>query len=102
MGDNPTIGLIPCPDKNDAVVKYTLGTRQKKIVLVELRDAMDAETGERYTVKRYESVKAREGDSWQHETITLKPLNADFQSIVLTGEDDVRVIAEWVVVLGRS
>ena len=31
-GDNPTLGLILCTDKNDAVVRYTLGPdREKKI-----------------------------------------------------------------------
>jgi len=29
-GDQPTIGLILCPDKNDAVVKYTLGEQQER------------------------------------------------------------------------
>ncbi len=29
-GDNPTLGLILCPDKNDAVVRYTLGEQQKR------------------------------------------------------------------------
>lgn len=29
-GDNPTVGLILCPDKNDAVVKYTLGEQQER------------------------------------------------------------------------
>lgn len=29
--DGPTLGLILCTDKNDAVVKYTLGEEQKKI-----------------------------------------------------------------------
>jgi hypothetical protein len=29
-GDNPTLGLILCTDKNDAVVQYTLGPDQKK------------------------------------------------------------------------
>ena len=29
-GDNPTLGLILCTDKNDAVVRYTLGPDQKK------------------------------------------------------------------------
>ncbi len=29
-GDNPTLGLILCTDKNDAVVQYTLGPHQKK------------------------------------------------------------------------
>jgi len=28
-GDNPTLGLVLCTDKNDAVVKYTLGPEQK-------------------------------------------------------------------------
>jgi predicted nuclease of restriction endonuclease-like (RecB) superfamily len=31
QGDNPSLGLILCTDKNDAVVKYTLGPGQKKI-----------------------------------------------------------------------
>ena len=30
-GDNPTLGLILCADKNDAVVRYTLGEDQRKI-----------------------------------------------------------------------
>jgi hypothetical protein len=42
------------------------GTRQGKTVLVQLRDATDPENGGRYTVKRYESEKARDGDSWRH------------------------------------
>jgi predicted nuclease of restriction endonuclease-like (RecB) superfamily len=29
-GDNPTLGLILCADKNDAVVRYTLGPEQEK------------------------------------------------------------------------
>ena len=29
-GDNPTIGLILCPDKNDSVVRYTLGEQLKR------------------------------------------------------------------------
>ncbi len=29
-GDNPTLGVILCPDKNDAVVKYTLGEQQER------------------------------------------------------------------------
>ena len=29
-GDNPTLGLILCTDKNDAVVRYTLGEAQAK------------------------------------------------------------------------
>ena len=29
-GDQPTLGLILCTDKNDAVVKYTLGPDQEQ------------------------------------------------------------------------
>ena len=77
------------------------GTRQSKTVLVQLRDATDRETGQRYTVKRYKSEKAKKGDSWHHEKITLEPVNPDFEPIVLTGADDdeLQVIAELVEVL---
>ena len=78
------------------------GTRQGKIVLVQLLDATDPETGQRYTVKRYKSEKTQEGDSWRHEKITLEPVNPDFEPIVLTGaeEGELQVIAELVEVLG--
>ena len=61
----------------------------------------DPETGQRYTVKRYESEKAKRGDSWRHERITLKPVNPDFEPIVLTEtvEGQVNVVAELVEVL---
>jgi type I restriction enzyme R subunit len=78
------------------------GTRQGKTVLVQLRDATDSETGERYTVKRYDSEKAKAGESWRHTRITLKPVNPDFAPIILSGTDEgqVRVIAEVVEVVG--
>ena len=78
------------------------GTRQGKTVLAQLADAVDPETGQRYTVKRYESRKTVNGPDWRHETITLRPLNADFEPIVLKDADEerVRVIAELVEVLG--
>lgn len=31
VGDNPTVGLILCAEKDDAMVKYTLGESQKRI-----------------------------------------------------------------------
>ena len=77
------------------------GTRRGKVVLVQLRDVTDPETGRRYTVKCYKSDKAKEGDSWRHVKITLDPVNPNFEPIVLTGadEDEFRVIAELVEVL---
>ena len=78
------------------------GTRQGKVVLVELRDATDPETGGRYTVKRYQSEKAESGDSWRHSNVTLEPLNPEFDPIILTDVDEeaVRVVAELVEVVG--
>lgn len=77
------------------------GTRQSKTVLVQLRDSADPETGQRYTVKRYQSNKEKHGDSWRHTSITLKPVNPDFEPIVLTGADEqqLQVVAELVEVL---
>ena len=77
------------------------GSRQGKTVLVQMRDAADPESGERYTVKRYESEKASEKGSWRHTKITLKPLNPDFEPIVLTSTDEgaLQVVAEVVEVL---
>ncbi|MFO0644235.1 MAG: DEAD/DEAH box helicase family protein [Polyangiaceae bacterium] len=80
------------------------GSRQGRTVLVQLRDATDPETGHRYTVKRYESEKARAGDSWRHTKITLKPTNPAYAPIVIEAveEDAVQVIAELVEVLGTE
>ena len=70
-------------------------------MLVELQDARDAETGARYTVKRYESEKTGEGDAWRHAKITLKPNNPEFAPIVLTDmeEEAVQVVAELLEVI---
>ena len=80
------------------------GTRQGKIVLVQLRDAIDPDNGERYTVKRYLSEKVTEGDSWRHIRITLKPINPDFQPIQITSaeEGELQVVAELIEVLGSD
>ncbi|HKZ01557.1 MAG TPA: type I restriction enzyme endonuclease domain-containing protein [Pyrinomonadaceae bacterium] len=77
------------------------GSRQGKTVLVQLRDAVDPETGERFTVKRYESEKVQQDDSWRHAKITLKPLNPEFEAIELADvqEGQMQVIAECVEVL---
>ncbi len=60
-------------------------------------------TGERYTVKRYESEKVEAEDgSWRHVKITLLPNNRDFEPIEITSDDeaDVAVVAELIEVLG--
>ena len=79
------------------------GTRQGKTVLVQMREGRrPGERRERYTVKRYESEKAGDADSWQHTKITLNPVNADFEPIIVTGTDEgqLQVVAEVLEVLG--
>jgi hypothetical protein len=79
------------------------GTRQGKTVLVQLRDAADPETGERYTLKRYQSEKAVSDEgTWRHGRVTLRPTNVAYQPIELTCDDEeaVQVIAEVLEVLG--
>ncbi len=77
------------------------GTRQGRVVLAQLRDRVDPETGERYTVKLYESEKAVHGDAWRHARVVLKPVNRDFEPIVLEGleEGELLIVAELVEVL---
>ena len=80
------------------------GSRQNKIVLVQHRDVTDPETGGRYTVKRYQSEKQGDGEGWRNERITLLPVSSDrrYQPLVLVPRDEgaVRVVAEWVAVVG--
>jgi type I restriction enzyme R subunit len=85
-------------------VSPVTGSRQGRTVLAQLRDATDPETGHRYTVKRYDSEKVGEGDSWHHSRITLKPFNPNYAPIVLEGVEEgaVQVIAELVEVLGTA
>lgn len=80
-----------------------LAQHAPKIVLVHLRDTTDPETGQRYTVKRYQSEKVANSDgTWQHAKITLKPINPQFEAVVLSGADDgqLAVVAELVEVVG--
>ena len=71
------------------------GSRQGRLVLVENY----GQTGEnRYTVKRYTSVKRRSDEKWEHETIRLEPLNPEYEAWELT-PSDIRVVGEFVRVL---
>ena len=55
---------------------------------MQIRDIAELESGERYAVKRYESETTGDGDSCQHTKITLNPVNADFEPIVLANADE--------------
>lgn len=78
------------------------GTREGRKLLVWHAGVTDDETGGHYTLKVYTSKKTvSEDGTWQHEQISLKPINPAYQPVVLTpeSEGDVLVIAEFVQVL---
>ena len=78
------------------------GSRNGRIVLAQQADISDQDTGASYTVKSYQSSKRVDPDSgWQHESITLKALNPDYDDITIPPEEseDFRVVAFFVEVL---
>lgn len=71
------------------------GSRQGKIVLVELIGVH-----ERFTVKRYTSEKAQSASGdWQHQRIRLEPLNPEYEAFDLSPDQVKYVVAEWVQTL---
>ena len=74
------------------------GSREGRLVLVE-HDGGGA--NDRYTVKRYHSIKSQLPDgTWQHGTIRLEPLNSEFEAWDLNPEEDrFRIVAEFIQVL---
>ncbi|HVN06531.1 MAG TPA: S24 family peptidase [Bryobacteraceae bacterium] len=72
-----------------------VGSRQGKIVLVELIGVH-----ERFSVKRYTSKIVQLGEEeWRHERIRLEPLNPEYDAFDLTPDQIKYVIAEWVCTL---
>jgi type III restriction enzyme len=81
------------------------GSRRGRIVLAAAAGISDTDVAGSFTVKRYESEYVHDGEgNLQHTRITLRPENPAFEPIVLLPdeEDDVRVIAEFVQVLGTG
>lgn len=73
--------------------KYSGGSRDGKIVLVEHTNIQDPDFGSGYTVKEYRSKKTMENELWSHVSIILKPLsyNIEYQDIVLE-EDELSAL----------
>lgn len=86
----------PCP----------AGSREGRLLLVQVNTHLDPEDGGRYTVKRYHSTKQSHEDGWTHQTIELQPLNPDssYQPIPITEDvvESIRVVGEFVAVIGDS
>jgi len=83
--------------------KYTGGSRNGKIVLVESRDIHDPDFNSGFTVKTYSSEKSITEDSWEHKLIVLKPNSYDesYEDIVIDMEKakGMTVVGEFVEVL---
>ncbi|MBI4468787.1 MAG: DEAD/DEAH box helicase family protein [Acidobacteria bacterium] len=78
------------------------GTRQGKIVLAQYRGPADPDTGGAFTVKRYSSEKASDGEGgWRHTHVVLSPTSPEYRAIVFTAEnaEHVEILAEFVTVL---
>ena len=69
--------------------KYSGGSRNGQIVLVENTNMHDSDFGSCYTVKEYESKKYQDESGWKHQSIILKPLSTDssYENIVLEDDD---------------
>ena len=51
-GDNPTIGLLLCSEKNDAVVRYVLGDKSEQIFASRYQFALPSEDDLRAEIRR--------------------------------------------------
>ena len=74
--------------------KYSGGSRNGKIVLVEHTSKQESEFGSGYTVKEYHSKKKVVGDQWSHQSVTLKPLtyNTEYVDIELTEDESISLV----------
>ncbi len=82
--------------------KYSAGSRNGLITLVEGSDIFDSETGANYTIKEYSSKKNIDDEGWHHEEISLKSLSTQtFESLVLRDEETMnfKVIGIFIKVL---
>ena len=78
---------------------YKGGSREGKIVLAEHQGEVDSDYEGAYSIKVYHSKKIfDEYGDWQHESITLQPLNRDYDPISIDAEDaeSFRIVGEFI------
>jgi hypothetical protein len=84
--------------------RYSGGTRNGKIVLVEMTDYTDSDTGSNYTIKEYTSKKTTSEEGWKHEEIVLLPKSTKaYSPIILRDEETIhlKVVGVFIKVLGH-
>ena len=83
--------------------KYTAGSRNGKIVLVENLDTQDPDFNSAFTVKTYSSEKIITDSSWHHTSIVLRPNSYDksYKDIIINEENgsQMKVIGEFIQIL---
>ena len=77
---------------------YKGGSRNGEIVLTQT-NAIDAEYGDEYTIKRYRSEKTQTEDGWQHSKIELVPMNKEYDIIELSEDSEYRTVGVLKCVL---
>lgn len=82
--------------------RSVVGSRENRLVLVENLEEAE-EGGQRYTIKRYRSVKHTDSEGWRHGRIIMEPLNPEFDAWEIDPEageaEKIRVVGEFVRVL---
>ncbi len=83
--------------------KYSGGSRNGQIVLVENTSLQDHDFGSCYTIKEYESKKYQDENGWKHHSIILKPQSYEksYSNIELNDDElnNLRVIGIFEKVL---
>lgn len=93
---------------NDSVClfeRYTGGSRNGKIVLVEMTDFNDSDTGSNYTVKEYTSKKTVSEEGWKHEEITLLPRSSNYYPPIILRDEgtlNLKVVGVFIKVIGND
>jgi SOS-response transcriptional repressor LexA len=78
--------------------KCPAGSREGRIVLVQLATDGAGENGGRFTVKKYHSEKTVGEDGWRHERIQLVPVNPEFRPIEIEADEvgDLVLVGEFM------
>ena len=77
------------------------GSREGRIVLVQLGTDGAGENGGRFTVKKYHSEKTVTADGWRHTSLQLLPVNPAFEPIEIEAEAaaDVVIVGEFSAIV---
>jgi len=83
--------------------QYSGGSRNGKIVLIEIIDTPDQDFNSAFTIKTYSSEKTVTEASWVHDSIVLRPNSFDnsYKSIIINEEnaERMRVVGEFVSII---